>query len=49
MTTEQVVAACFWYLEHLPLILLPLALFDLIFWAGILLWWRHHRRVRGTL
>lgn len=47
---ERVLELCYWYLEHLHLLLIPAALFDAICWAIILLnrrriaeWWRRSR------
>ena len=35
MSAEQIVEYCWWYLEHLHLLLIPAAIFDIICWIAI--------------
>ncbi len=44
MTAERIVEYCWWYLEHLHLLLIPAAIFDVICWIAIAIFVRRRRR-----
>jgi hypothetical protein len=51
MSAEQIVEYCWWYLEHLHLILIPAAIFDIICWTAIAIYLKRRQvigRSRGT-
>lgn len=35
MSAEEIIEYCWWYLEHLQLLLIPAAIFDIICWIAI--------------
>lgn len=43
MSAEQIVEYCWWYLDHLYLILIPAAIFDVICWIAIAIYLKKRR------
>jgi hypothetical protein len=35
MTVEQIIDYCWWYLDHVHLLLIPAGIFDIICWMAI--------------
>lgn len=35
MSVDEIVDYCWWYLEHLDLLLIPAAIFDVVVWIAI--------------
>ena len=43
MSAEQIVEYCWWYLDHLYLILIPAAIFDIVCWTAIAIYLKRKR------
>ena len=48
MSAEQIVEYCWWYLDHLYLILIPAAIFDITCWIAIAIYLKKRRARRSN-
>ena len=46
MTVQQITDYCWWYLDHLPLLLIPAAIFDILCWMAIAIYVHRRRATR---
>jgi len=46
MTVQQIIDYCWWYLDHLPLLLIPAAIFDILCWIAIAIYLNKRRETK---